>query len=191
MAADPSAHAFAGEHDRSVMPGAKRGERCPMGFDELGQRVRPLSARERIGIVERVDRADRLQEPREAPHSRMRGGSAGAGREQKGGTGHGPSVYRLRAAPSARPNPSAIRELAPADRCGLSVGARVLAAFPYAQGRSSMMEINIPEVSGRGGEGVRPLRARPRRQRCRRARHPVLAEPADPALRRDREPLWL
>jgi hypothetical protein len=44
-----------------------------------------------------------------------------------------------------RPNPARF-EARPGRSCGLSVGARALAAFPYAQGRSSMMEINIAEV---------------------------------------------
>ena len=43
MTADASAHAFAGEHDRPVMFGAKRGERRSVRFDELGQRIRPRS----------------------------------------------------------------------------------------------------------------------------------------------------
>ena len=84
MAADAPAHAFAGEHDRPVMLGAKRGKRRSMRFDEFGQRVRPPPARQGIGIIKRLDRTDRLQEPREGPHSRMRGRGAGAGREEKG-----------------------------------------------------------------------------------------------------------
>ena len=88
MTADASAHAFAGEHDRPFMLGAKRGKRRSMRFDQLGQRVRPLSALQGIRVIERVDRADRRQEPCKAPHSRMRGGSAGARREEKGRTGH-------------------------------------------------------------------------------------------------------
>ena len=96
MAADAPAHAFAGEHDRPAMLGAKRGERRPMRFDELGQRVRPPSALQGIRIVERLDRADRPQEPRESPHPRMRGRSAGAGREQKGGSGIGHERQSIR-----------------------------------------------------------------------------------------------
>ncbi len=58
MAAHARAHAFAGEHDRSFVVGAKRGERRTMCVDKLGQRVRPPSALQSIGIIERLDRAD-------------------------------------------------------------------------------------------------------------------------------------
>ena len=43
MAADAPAHAFAGEHDRPVVFGAKRGERRPMRFDELRWRNGPAA----------------------------------------------------------------------------------------------------------------------------------------------------
>ena len=88
MAADAPAHAFAGERDRPVMLGAKRGKRRSMRFDKLGQRVRPPSARQGIRVIKRLDGTDRRQEPCEGPHSRVRGGGAGARREKKGGTGH-------------------------------------------------------------------------------------------------------
>ena len=71
MTADAPAHAFAGEHNPPVMSGAERSKRGPVRFDELGQRVRPLSALQSIGVIERVNRTDRPQEPREGPHSRM------------------------------------------------------------------------------------------------------------------------
>jgi hypothetical protein len=88
MAADAPAHAFAGERDRAGMPGAKRGERRSMRRDELGQRVRPASTLQCIRIIEGLDRADRPQELGKSLHPRMRGGCAGARREEKGWFGH-------------------------------------------------------------------------------------------------------
>jgi len=88
MAADAPAHTFAGEHDRPGMLGAKRGKRCSMRFDELGQRVRPPPALQGIRVIKRLDRTDRTQEPREGLHSRVRGWGARARREEKGRTGH-------------------------------------------------------------------------------------------------------
>ena len=88
MAADTSAHAFTSEHDRPLMLCAKRGERRSMSRNQLRQWVRPPSARQGVRVIERLDRTDRLQELREGPHSRMRGRRPGAGREEKGGTGH-------------------------------------------------------------------------------------------------------
>ena len=96
VAADAPAHAFPGEHDRPVMSGAKRGQRLPMRFDEPLQRVRALAAFQGIRIVERRNRADRFQKPGECPHSRMRRGSAGAGREQKSGSGIGHERQSIR-----------------------------------------------------------------------------------------------
>jgi hypothetical protein len=58
VTAHASAHALAGEHDRPVVPGAKRGERRSMGGDELRQRVRPRSALQGLRIVERLNQAD-------------------------------------------------------------------------------------------------------------------------------------
>jgi hypothetical protein len=70
------------------MFGAKRGERRPVRFDEPGQRVGTFSARQRIGVIERMDQANCPKEPCEAPHSWMRRRSASARREQEGETGH-------------------------------------------------------------------------------------------------------
>ena len=105
MAADAPAHALAGEHDRSVMLNAKLSERRTMRGDELGQRVRPAPALQRVRVVERLDQADRPQHSRESPHPRMGGGGARAGREQKGGSGIGHERQSIGSKSRSQPSP--------------------------------------------------------------------------------------
>jgi hypothetical protein len=72
--------------------------------------LKPLSAFQGISVIEQLNRADRPQEPREGPHSRMRRRGASAGREQKGGflIGHeGQTIGSMPCGqpPASLPNP--------------------------------------------------------------------------------------
>ncbi len=95
MAADPSAHALAGERDRPVMFVAERGERRPVGRDELFKRIRPSPAFEHVRVVERLDRAERIEKALKSLHARVRRRRSRSRRKKKRGFGHCGRGYPL------------------------------------------------------------------------------------------------